>query len=119
MLPATTARPAYVNAPNAGAIFMESDTSGIFGRLHLGGGDQRIQGKLDIVDGAAVLSGKVLTEGGDFRLNLHAIEAQGKAPNWVGLLTSNDDPDFKRRVFGWTNKSQTTGREYIRLRTKA
>ena len=119
MLTETTTKPIYFNAPNSGAIFTEANSSRIFGRLQLGGGDQRIEGALDIDEGRPVLNGRVLTAGGDFRIKLRKVEAEGKAPNWVGTLTSNDDPGFKRRVLGWTNQSRTSGREYIRLQTKA
>ena len=119
VLSETTTKTRYVNAPNSGAIFTEANSPRIFGRLQLGGGDQRIEGALDIDEGTPVLTGRVLTQGGDFRIKLRKIQTEGKAPNWIGTLTSNDDPDFKRRVLGWTNQSRTTGREYIRLQTRA
>jgi hypothetical protein len=119
MLTETSTKPVYVNAPNSGAIFTEANSSRVFGRLQLGGSDQRIEGALDIDEGRPVLKGRVLTAGEDFRIKLSKVEAEGKAPNWIGTLTSNDDPDFKRRVLGWTNQSRMSGREYIRLQTKA
>ena len=122
MLPTATTQNTYVNAPDSGAIFNEANSPRIFGRIHLNGDDQRIEGTLDVSQETPVMTGRVQTADGEFRLRLRFIETEsrgeGKAtPNWIGTLTC-DGLDYKKRLVGWTNQSRG-GREYIRLLAKS
>jgi hypothetical protein len=122
MLSATTTQTTYVNAPESGAIFSESDSTRIFGRIHLNGNDQRIEGAVDLSQETPVMTGRVQTVDGEYRLRLRFVETESKGegkatPNWIGTLTC-DNLDYKKRLVGWTNQSRA-GREYIRLRAKS